>query len=326
MIFVSRSGGGCLPVLLFGVFLLLVLSDGNGGGGLFVLVLFGMFFLLPFLFLRSTMRSATRVLGGPVRQPTPQYDPQYAPQPSHQPQPVDPADVTSLLDRLGHDVRTLQVAEDDATSRQAMADASERYSTATSLLERARSQDQLRTAWLAAVEGLHATRLVRGRLGLDLGPAPALPPGSGPQLQHRARVTVDGRDHVGAPSYEPGHSHWFPGGQIGGRPVPGGWYAEPFWPGSMVLNVLSLWTLSSLMTGGLYGDGFGYGEGDATGDAGGDWGGGDGGGGGWDGGGDWGGSGGGGGWGDGGGGGGWGDFGGGGGGDFGGGDFGGGDW
>lgn len=304
-------------MLLFGGFLLLVLSNGNGGGGggLFLLLFFGMFLLMPFLFFRSMMRGRTRVLGGGMQQPMPQYDRRFGPQPSHQAQPVDPADVTSLLDRLGSDVRTLE-AGDDPMSRQAMADASERYSTASSLLERARSQDQLRTAWLAAVEGLHATRLVRGRLGLDLGPAPALPPGPGPQLQHRARVNVDGRDHIGAPSYEPGYSHWFPGGQVGGRPVPGGWYAEPFWPGSLVLGVLSGWALGSLMTGGMYGGGFG--EGDATGDAGGDWGGGDGGGGGWDGGGDWGGSAGGGG--------GWGDLGGGGGGDFGGGDFGGGDW
>ena len=292
MIFISRSGGSGVGFLLFFFLLFALASSGRGGGGLFLLLFFGMFFLLPILFFRSMTRGATRVLGGghPPRGHQPQG---YAPQPAQGPQPVDPTDVQSLLGRLGHDVRTLDVGDDDV-SRQAMADASERYGTGSSLLERAQSQDQLRTAWLAAVEGLHATRLARQRLGLDPGPAPALPPGTGPQLQQRSRVTVDGREHVGSPTYEPGYSHWFPGGQYGGRYVPGGWYAEPFWPGSMVLGVLSGFALGSLMTGGLFGGGYGAGYGDGGGYDAGD--GGwvvDGGGGGWDSGGDWGGGGGG---------------------------------
>jgi hypothetical protein len=210
---------------------------------------------------RAVARGASRTLmqGGPQ----PGWPPGGGAPPPAQPRPVDPADVRSLLDRLPHDVRTLDPG-DDPVSRQAMADASERYSTASSQLERAGSQDQLRTAWLATVEGLHATRLVRQRIGLDPGPAPALPPGTGPQLTQPSRVTVDGREHVGSPQYEPGYPHWFPGGQYGGRYVPGGWYAEPFWPGSLVLSVLSGYALGTLMTGGLFG-GFGYGDGYADG-------------------------------------------------------------
>jgi hypothetical protein len=162
-----------------------------------------------------------------------------------------------------------------------MADAAERYATSTSLLERARSQDQLRTAWLAAAEGLHATRLVRERLGLDPGPAPALPD-AGPHLQQRSRVAVDGEEHVGAPSYEPGRPHWFPGGQVSGRYVPGGWYATPFWPGSLVLGVLGGWALGSVVGGALRGGSVGWDLG------GGGWSGGWGDGGGWSGGGGWG--------------------------------------
>ena len=41
-------------------------------------------------------------------------------------------------------------------ARQAMADASERLAMSSTLLERAESDAQLRTAWLAAVEGLAA--------------------------------------------------------------------------------------------------------------------------------------------------------------------------
>lgn len=300
---------------------LAVVYVGSGSGGLLVfLLLFGfLFFVLPAILMRGAFRTS-RVL-------TQQYEaypyPPPLPQRSAQPQPVDAAEVQSVVARLAHDVQTLQPG-DDGVARQAMADASERYATASSLLERARSQDQLRTAWLAAAEGLHATRLVRTRLGVDPGPAPALPPSEGPQLQQPSRVVVEGREHVGQPAYAPGYGHWFPGGRVGDRYVPGGWYREPFWPGDLVLGVLSGWALSSLMTSAMFG-GFGFPYGDGYGDVGaadGGWGEGDGGGG-------WGDAGDGGGWGDGGswgdgGGGGWGDMGGG---DFGGGDFGGGgDW
>lgn len=89
--------------------------------------------------------------------------------------PVHPVQVASLRDRLGHDVQTLTPG-DDPVAQQALADASERFTTCSTLLERAESQPELRTAWLAAVEGLTATRLVRARQGLDPGPDIPLPP------------------------------------------------------------------------------------------------------------------------------------------------------
>ena len=117
----------------------------------------------------------------------------------------------------------------------------------------------MRTAWLAATEGLHATRLVRTKLGLDPGPAPALPPGTGPQLEQPSQVTFDGREYAGVPTYQPGYSHWFPGGRWGGGGyVPGGWYAEPFWPGGLVLGALGGWALGSLLSGPMLGGWGGY--------------------------------------------------------------------
>ncbi|MFP5218802.1 MAG: hypothetical protein ACLGIG_03580 [Actinomycetes bacterium] len=337
MIFVSRGGGGgCLVLLLF----VALIGFSGSGRGPSPLLFLALFVLVPFLFMRSAARSAGgghrvhwRTYGSRHhgRQPIPYPPPQRpAPQRSAPQQPVDPADVQSVVARLAHDVRTLEPG-DDPVARQAMVDASERYTTATSLLERARSDDALRTAWLAAAEGLHATRLVRSRRGLDPGPAPHLPPASGPQLDRPATVTVQGRQHVGSPTYAPGHRHWFPGGRVGDVYVPGGWYREPFWPGDLVLGVLSGWMLGSLLSASMfdagldggYDGGYDGGDGGADGGADGGWDGGGGGGwgddgthmgGGWDGGGGgWGDSG----WGDGGGG--WGD-----GGDIGG-DF-GGDW
>ncbi len=229
----------------------------GGGGGLLIMLLFvGLFFVLPVLFLRAARR--TVLLGsasGPSQpgwSPPQPYSGWDVPQEPVLP-PVSPADVVSLRDRLGHDVRTLEPG-DDPVARQAMADASERLSTCTTLLERASSDAQLRTAWLAAIEGLTASRLVRSRLGLDPGPEIPMPP-TGPQLQAPTRIDVGGRAHVGGPYYEPGRPHWFPGGAYGGHYVPGGWYDSPFWPSGLILGGLGGFALGSLAAGAMFGDG-----------------------------------------------------------------------
>ena len=247
VIFIGGGGGGFGLLLLLAFFLLFFTDSGL----LPLLILLA----LPFLFFRMVRRAAAQA---------PAYvepAPQQAWQPPQQPvlPPVSPADVSSLRDRLGHDVRSLEPGA-DAVARQAMADAAERYSTASTLLERATTDAQLRTAWLAAVEGLHATRIVRQRQGLDLGPAVPVLPGSGPQLTRPARIDVEGRSYTGAPSYEPGRPHWFPGGYYGGRHVPGGWYDVPFWPSALVLGGLGGWALGGMMAGAMYGDGL-YGDG-----------------------------------------------------------------
>lgn len=281
----------------------------GGGGGLALLLLVAfvvLFVVLPIALLRAAHRAVAAPGPGWQAYEEPRWE---LPREPTLP-PVSPGEVASLRDRLGHDVRTLD-PRGDRVAMQALADASERYSTCSALLERADSQAQLRTAWLAAAEGLSASRLVRTRLGLDPGPEIPLPP-SGPTLAGPTRIEVDGRAHVGGPTYGPGRAHWFPGGSYGGRYVPAGWYDAPFWPSALVLGGLGALgglALGGLAAGAMFGDDL---------DAGSGWGGGD-----WGsgGGGDWG-SGGGGGWGDGGGGG-WGgdDFGGGGGGDWGGGDW-----
>jgi len=244
------------------------------------------------------------------------------------------AEVESLYQRLGNDVATLSPG-DDATARQAMADASERYTATGALLSRSDidTVEELESAKRTAVEGLVAARVARQRLGLDPGPDPMPPPPpQAPQVQGQQRVRVGDQDYDGYDSYRPGASHYFGGGYYQGGYVPGGWYAQPFWQ-SLLIPAIGFGGLGYALGGG-FGGGFGYGGGgygsgydtgfDRGFDEGEERGGGGGGDSGWGGGGDFGGGGGGdGGWGGGGGdfggGGGGGDFGGGGGGDGGGG-------
>lgn len=292
-------GGGGFGVVLMAVVVLLLVSGGGGAAGplLFLVAFLG----LPFLVIRSVLRSSSgcsRSWGGPLLrggrvhgrvlgQPTVPWSggpPGWSPPPPRLPQwqppqqPVLPAvtaaDVTSLRDRLGSDVRTLDPGS-DPVARQALADASERLATASGLLERASTDAQLRTAWLAAVEGLQAARVVRGRLGLDAGPPIPSLPAVGPPLTSHQQVQVGGRTHVGAPSYEPGRPHWFPGGDYGDRHVPGGWYDVPFWPSALLLGTLGGWVAGSGLAGAMYGEDLGLDESGWGGEGfegGGDWG------------------------------------------------------
>ncbi len=148
------------------------------------------------------------------------------------------ADVESLYGRLGGDVSMLAAGEDDV-ARQALADAGERYTMTGALLSKADTPGEFAAARRTAVEGLTAARVARQRLGLDPGPEIALPPGQGPQLQAPGRVQVGDEEYEGSPTYAPGRGHYYGGGILGGRVVPGGWYAVPFWETLLLGSILS---------------------------------------------------------------------------------------
>jgi hypothetical protein len=235
------------------------------------------------------------------------------------------ADARRLIERLGGQV--LNINGTDDASKQAMADASERYTAASSQIDQATTARQAALAKESAVEGLYYVRAARTAMGMDPGPELESLTGqrsAGPVTEDR-RINFEGREIEASPTPSERTPNYYPGGRVAGRPVPGGWYSEPWWKPALVAGawgVGSVFLFSALFSGmggvGYDAQGFESGHGDG-GDAGGADGGYDGGGdGGYDGGGDGGGSDGGG-W-DGGGwdGGGW-D----GGGDFGGGDFGG---
>lgn len=220
------------------------------------------------------------------------------------------AGARQVNERLGGQV--YQLTGTDDASRQALADAAERHTAAGSQLDQARTPVQARLAKQTAIEGLYYIRAARIAMGMDSGPAV-------PELAGRDTAGEVGEDRVidfenrriaASPRPSSATPNYYPGGRVAGRPVPAGWYSEPWWKPAMISgawglgSVLLFTSLFSGMPGVGYGaQGFetGYGQGyqdglaagdqvsdgaggdaggydDSGGDWGGDWGGFDGGG------------------------------------------------
>ncbi len=145
------------------------------------------------------------------------------------------SEVISYYDRLGADVQNLDPGT-DAVARQALADASERYTATGSQLEQAQSDAQFDSARRTALEGLQAAQTARRRLGLDPGPElPPIAPTRGERLTQEQEIKVGDRTVRGYPDYTPGAPYYFGGG--GGYGA--GWYSFPFWETLLIGSVLS---------------------------------------------------------------------------------------
>ncbi|MFD9964347.1 hypothetical protein [Amycolatopsis sp. NPDC058986] len=225
------------------------------------------------------------------------------------------ADARRLVERLGGQV--LNITGTDTASQQAMADASERYNAAGSQLEQAKTIEQAKLVKETAIEGLYYVRAARTAMGMD--PGPKLPEEAereraGKVTEHRS-VDVEGQHYEASPQAGQNTPYYYPGGRVAGRPVPEGWYSEPWWKPALIggawglgsallfgamfsgmggIASASAWEsgydagqMDALGSGGFDGGGFDGGSFDGGGDfgGGGDWGGFDGGGGGFDGGG-----------------------------------------
>lgn len=217
------------------------------------------------------------------------------------------ADARRLIERLGGQVLNLNGT--DPASQQALADASERFTAASSQIDQATTAKQAMLAKESAIEGLYYVRAARSAMGMDPGPeleSMAGQKAAGTVTEDR-RVQFEGREIEASPVPSPNTPNYYPGGRVAGRPVPAGWYSEPWWKSALRTGA---WTMGSVllfdaMFSGMHGVGYGasgfengYGSGfdqgfdagydqgmDASGgDGGGDFGGGDAGGG-WDGGG-----------------------------------------
>lgn len=192
------------------------------------------------------------------------------------------AEARRWVERLGGQVLSLVGTSEPA--RQALADASERYTAAGSQMDSARSAAQSRLVTQTAQEGLYYVRAARSAMGMD--PGPELPrtagqTGAGTVTEDR-EVEVEGHDYVASPRPSDRTPHYYPGGRIAGRPVPQGWYSEPWWKPALVAGAWGLGSallfssmfsgMSGIASAGAWEQGFDAGQEDAmSGADGGDW-------------------------------------------------------
>ncbi|MGV9709199.1 DUF1542 domain-containing protein [Gordonia sp. NPDC003424] len=222
------------------------------------------------------------------------------------------ADARQSIERLGGQV--FMLVGDGPASKQALADAGERYNAAGSQIDQASTVAQARLAKQTAIEGLYYVRAARTAMNLD--PGPPVPELDGQRsagsVTEDRTVDFEGRRIEASPTPTSRTPNYYPGGRVAGRPVPAGWYSEPWWKPALIggaWGIGSALLFTSLFSGmygvpydanafesgagdgadmgaidggdagGDYGDGGGdYGGGGdfgSSGDAGGDWGGGD---------------------------------------------------
>ena len=144
------------------------------------------------------------------------------------------ADARRIIERLGGQVLNLSGTDD--ASKQAMADASERYTAAASQIDQATTAKQALLAKESALEGLYYVRAARTAMGMD--PGPELEGLSGQKsagtVTEDRRVQFEGREIEASPAPSQRTPNYYPGGRVAGRPVPAGWYSEPWWKPALV--------------------------------------------------------------------------------------------
>jgi len=165
------------------------------------------------------------------------------------------ADARRWVERLGGQVMNLTGS--DTASQQAMADASERFTAAGSQMEQARTKEQARQVTQTAMEGLYYVRAARQAMGMD--PGPELPDltgrGRAGQVSEDRDITVEGHEYAASPRPGSRTPHYYPGGVVAGRPVPQGWYSEPWWKPALVAGAWGIgsFLLMDAMFSGMHG-------------------------------------------------------------------------
>jgi hypothetical protein len=188
------------------------------------------------------------------------------------------AEARRWVERLGGQV--LNLVGTNEAAKQALADAAERHGAAVSQLEQANTAAQARLTTESAMEGLYYVRAAR--IAMDMDPGPELPDlsgqrGAGKVTEYR-EVEVGGQQQVASPNPTEQTPHYYPGGTVAGRPVPQGWYSQPWWKPALVAGAWGVgsFVLMSALFGGMagapaeaaYADGFQDGMGADGGDPG----------------------------------------------------------
>lgn len=167
------------------------------------------------------------------------------------------ADARAAIDRLAGQVNNL-VGSNDA-ARQALADAGERYTAAGAQVGGANTPAQARLAKQTALEGLYYARAAR--VAMDMDPGPPIPELDGQRsagsVTEDRTVDVEGRALAASPSPSDRTPNYYPGGVVAGRPVPAGWYSEPWWKPALVAGAWGVgsYLLFSTMFAGMAGVG-----------------------------------------------------------------------
>lgn len=174
------------------------------------------------------------------------------------------SDARRWVERLGGQIYSLYAA-DNTAARQALADAAERFTAAGAQVDQASSERQFRLARQTVYEGLYYVSAARTALGLD--PGPAVPPIPGQQragaVAEDRSVIVEDRQYSVSPFPGEHTASYYPGGLVAGRPVPRGWYSEPWWQSAIdagtwsVGSYLIASSLLSDISGGRWNSGYG---------------------------------------------------------------------
>lgn len=139
------------------------------------------------------------------------------------------AEARAATERLGGQV--YQLSPYNEAARQALTDAAERYNAAGGQIDRATTVGQAYLAKQSALEGLYYIRAAR--VAMDMDPGPPIPALEGQNIAGRVGqrriVEHNGRHIAASPGPTARTPNYFPGGKVAGRPVPAGWYSEPWW-------------------------------------------------------------------------------------------------
>ena len=154
------------------------------------------------------------------------------------------ADARRVVERLGGQV--LNLTGSNEASKQALADASERYTAASSQIDQATTARQAELAKESALEGLYYVRAARTAMGMDPGPELETLTGqrSAGVVTEDRRVQFEGREIEASPVPTDRTPNYYPGGRVARRPVPAGWYSEPWWKPALVAGA---WGLGSVL-------------------------------------------------------------------------------
>jgi hypothetical protein len=137
-------------------------------------------------------------------------------------------DVDTGLALLRQRVDDLAGVEPDGPAALALRDARGRLAAAQEMRERGENLLVLKAGRRVLLEGLVAVAEGDRLAGRDPGPDVPAPTATN-LVPETVRVRVGDTEHIAQPAYVPGFPYHFPGADLDGDEVPGGWYSTPFW-------------------------------------------------------------------------------------------------